>query len=152
MKIIETQNNLPATKPLKEIMSLHVPNINLIMDELRITQTNQNEIKPSLKDLLTNSFWRFFGIAIPLAIYSTFEEQYKIIPIFSKNSILQINLLLEDLYQFKLKLTREEIIESNLIPLIRNLIVMFEYAASVSFIYDFRLENLMMTSLIDNKD
>ena len=28
MKIIETQNNLPATKPLKEIMSLHVPNIN----------------------------------------------------------------------------------------------------------------------------
>ena len=28
MKIIETQNNLPVTKPLKEIMSLHVPNIN----------------------------------------------------------------------------------------------------------------------------
>lgn len=133
---------------LNLIKALHVvlPNINLIMDELRITQTNQNEIKPSLKDLLTNSFWRFFGFAIPLAIYSTFEEQYKIIPIFSKKSILQINLLLEDLYQFKLKLTREEIIESNLIPLIRNLIVMFEYAASVSFIYDFRLENLKLLS------
>ena len=53
--------------------------------------------------------------------------------------------MLEDLYQIKLKLTREEIIESNLIALIENLIVMFEWA-SVSFTYDFRLENLKLLS------
>ena len=28
MKFVETKNNLPTTKPLKEIMSLNVPNVN----------------------------------------------------------------------------------------------------------------------------